>query len=314
MGCLGSWVIRRLLDDGSDVVAFDLATDSHRLELLATPEELARVTFRRGDITDPDAIRDAIAGQQISHIIHCAALQIPFVRADPSRGAQVNVTGTVNVFQAAAAHASQIRGLVYASAAGVFGPAALYPEGFVRDDSIRSPSTLYGVFKQANEDLAKVCWTEQSISSVGLRPWIIYGPGRDQGMTSDVTSAMLAVASGVPYRIGFGGESLFQFAPDVASAFVAAARIQNYGARAFNLGGDTATVHNIVEILEDIEPGCRGTITYEPTPLPVIARADTSGFEATVGTIPVTSLRDGTRQTVTMFRQLLGRGLVKLPQ
>lgn len=314
MGCLGSWVIRRLLDDGSDVIAFDLATDGHRLELLATREKLARVTFTRGDITDLGAIRNVIASKQISHIIHCAALQIPFVRGNPSRGAQVNVTGTVNVFEAAAAHAGQIRGLVYASAAGVFGPPTMYPEGFVRDDSPRNPSTLYGVFKQANEDTARVYWAEQSISSVGLRPWIIYGPGRDQGMTSDVTTAMLAVASGVPYQIGFGGESLFQFAPDVASAFVTAARAEHNGAAAFNLGGETATVQSVVEILEEIDPTCRGRITYDPTPLPVIARADTSGFEATVTTTPITSLPDGTRQTVAMFRRLLDRGLLKFPQ
>jgi nucleoside-diphosphate-sugar epimerase len=313
MGCLGSWVIRKLLDDGSELVAFDLSGDTRRLKLLASDDELGRVTFVRGDITDPNVVKAVVADHRISHIIHCAALQIPFVRANPPVGAQVNVTGTINVFEAALASAPQGRGLVYASAAGVFGPPELYPGGVVRDDSPRAPTTLYGVFKQTNEDSARIYWLEHKLPSIGLRPWIIYGPGRDQGMTSTVTVAMLAAAAVKPYRMAFGGESLFQFAPDVAAAFVAAARSTVDGARAFNIGGDTASIARIVERLEQVEPRSRGLITFDPTPLQVAARADTTGFDSVVGAVRFATIEEGVERTVTMFRNLLERGLVRPP-
>ena len=52
--------------------------------------------------------------------------------------------------------------------------------------------------------------------SVGLRPHTVYGVGRDQGLTSAPTTAMLAAAAGVPYTIPYGGASQLQLARDVA--------------------------------------------------------------------------------------------------
>jgi nucleoside-diphosphate-sugar epimerase len=271
------------------------------------------VTFVEGDITDAGVVSAAINDHGVTHVIHCAALQVPFVRANPTLGARVNVVGTVNVFEAALASAGRVRALVYASAAGVFGPPSMYPGASVDDDAPQRPSTLYGAFKQANEQTARIYWADRGLASVGLRPWIIYGPGRDQGMTSDVTVAMLAAAARVPYRIGFGGESLFQFAPDVAASFVAAAQAGLPGAETFNLGGETASIARVVDLLDELEPGSRDRITYEPAPLPVVSRANAARFEELVGPPPFTSLAAGTERTVTLFRGLLGRGLVKPP-
>lgn len=313
MGCLGAWVIRTLLDEGEEIVGLDLSSDSRRLRLLASPDELARVSFVQADIADTDAVRGVVSSQRITHIIHTAALQVPFVRARPPLGSAVNVTGTVNVFEAAIAHREQVQSVVYASAAGVFGPPDMYPGGVVEDDSLQAPQTLYGVFKQANEGTARIYHADHGLSSIGLRPWIIYGPGRDQGMTSVVTTAMVAAAAAVPYHVAFGGESLFQYAPDVARAFVAAARAQPKGAAMYNLGGVTASVATIVEMLGEIDPESRGLITIDPSTLPVAARVDSTGFERDVDASPPTPLRDGIERSVATFRRLLRDGAIERP-
>ena len=62
------------------------------------------------------------------------------------------------------------------------------------------PGTLYGVYKRANEGTAHVYWADHGVASVGLRPHTVFGPGRDQGLTSAPTTAMLAAACGRPYR------------------------------------------------------------------------------------------------------------------
>ena len=59
-----------------------------------------------------------------------------------------------------------------------------------------SPSTLYGVSKLADEGIARVYRADAGVSSIGLRPYVVYGLGRDQGMTSGPTAAMLAAARG----------------------------------------------------------------------------------------------------------------------
>ena len=62
------------------------------------------MTFVQGDITEPKTISHTVADHGVTHIVHLAALQVPFCKADPVLGAQVNVTGTVNVFEAAKQH------------------------------------------------------------------------------------------------------------------------------------------------------------------------------------------------------------------
>ena len=65
-----------------------------------SPDELAGVTFVAGDITDLALVERTFDEHGITNVIHLAALQVPFCRANPPLGALVNVVGTVNVFEA----------------------------------------------------------------------------------------------------------------------------------------------------------------------------------------------------------------------
>ena len=74
------------------------------------------------------------------------------------------------------------------------------------------PPNHYGVYKQANEGNARIYWLDSGLSSVGLRPMTVYGVGRDQGMTSGPTKAIVAAVLGMPYRVSFSGPTLYQYA------------------------------------------------------------------------------------------------------
>lgn len=314
-GCIGAWTVRCLLGEGASVVAFDLDTDPGRLRLLASDDEIDRVRRVAGDIADPAQVARVVADEGITHIIHLAALQQPFCLANPPRGAAVNVTGTVNIFEAVARHRDQVRGLTYASSAAVFGPPGMYPDGLVRDDSPLSPSTtIYGVYKQANEWTARVYAETQEIGSIGLRPFVVYGPGRDQGRTSTPTVALVAAAARRPYHIDYGGTAAFQYAQDVARLFIRAARCPTTQARALNVGGVTISMAEWIAVIEEVDPAVRGLITYEDLELPFVSRVDASGVERLLGPVPMTALRDGIQQSIAMFRDLLDRGLVAEPQ
>src|SRR5581483_1125329 len=133
-GCIGSWTLALLVEAGVPVAAFDLAEDKRRPKLLMADSELALVNWLTGDIGDPAGVLTAAQRCGARAIIHLAALQVPFCKADPVAGARVNVVGTVNVFEAA--RKLGIKRLAYASsiaAHGVF-------------DAHTMP-TLYGAYK-----------------------------------------------------------------------------------------------------------------------------------------------------------------------
>ena len=189
MGCLGAWTIRELVARGDTCVAADLSDDRARLRAIMTDDQLAAVAFERLDITDGDAVERAVVEHGVSHVIHLAALQIPFCRADPVLGSRVNVTGTTTIFEAAARHRDLVQRVVYTSSAAVYGPPDRYLPGPVPADAPPFPESHYGVYKVANEGTARVYAAERGVSSIGLRPYIVYGVGRDQGATSVPTRA-----------------------------------------------------------------------------------------------------------------------------
>src|SRR5579859_3673209 len=264
LGCIGAWTLHHLVQKGERAVSFDLGDSGHRLDLLMTPDEKAAVTFVRGDLTDSSQVLDVCKTQHITHIIHLAALQVPFCRANPVLGAQVNVVGTVNIFEAA--RQSGINHLTYASSISVYGPQEMYPAGPVAHNAPLAPTNLYGVYKQADEGLARIYWQDHKIGSTALRPYTVYGLGRDQGLTSDPTKGMLAAAAGQPFTINFNSKMQFQFASDVAQQFIDAALMPLDGCYVFNLGGDSADSMDIVKLIKRVKPDA--AITYTETRLP----------------------------------------------
>jgi nucleoside-diphosphate-sugar epimerase len=227
---------------------------------------------------------------------------VPACRKDPLRGARVNVEGTIAVFEAAKAEG--LARVVYASSAAVLGPPEDYPDGAAGDTAATLPRTHYGAFKVANELSARVYFSDDGVSSVGLRPWAVYGPGRDFGMTSAPTLAIQAAVLGVPYRIPYGGMNDLQFVDDVAKAFVASAASTLEGARVYNLRGDVVAVDRVIAEIEAAVPRARGTITRGEGQLAVAFDLDDGAFRRDVPGVPRTPLGAGVRRTVEIFERL----------
>src|SRR6187399_2266057 len=165
LGCIGAWTVKRLRDENVPVWTYDLPGDPHRLRLIMNESALSAVNFVSGDITDAENFERTVTDNQITHVIHLAALQVPFVRADPIQGARVNVVGTAVVLETVKRHTNQIQGFAYASSVGVYGAAELYPAGPLANDAPAHPANLYGVYKQANEGMARIYWQDYQIGS-----------------------------------------------------------------------------------------------------------------------------------------------------
>ena len=309
-GCIGAWTVKRLVEAGIPVWTYDLPGSGHRLKLILDDDALAQVNLVAGDITDFELFKQTVVDNGITHIVHLAGMQVPFVRANPILGMQVNAVGTTVVFETVRQNADQIQGLVYASSAGVYGPAEMYPHGPLAHDAPLAPTNLYGVTKQANEGTARIYWHENGVHSIGLRPYIIYGPGRDQGMTSTPTKAMLAAAVGRPYHISFGGTAVYHHADDAAAVFIRAARTRLAGAPVYNLGGNTVTMDEIVAAIETAVPAMRGQITFEPAQLHTPTAIDDSAINHALASVHWRPLTEGVQQTVELFQTAAGAGKV----
>ncbi len=308
LGCIGAWTVRTLAMEGTPVVAFDLAANPQRLRLIMSPEALRAVTFVTGDITDLESIERALDEHEITNVIHLAALQVPDCKANPPLGARVNVVGTANMFEAVSQRPERIRQLVYTGSVGMFSASDADPmTGVLRADATPHPLNHYGVYKAANEGTARVYWLDRGLSSIGLRPMTVYGPGRDRGLTSTPTKAILAAILGRRYEITFGGRTLFQSAADVASALIIASRATLPGAHAFNLGGTVAHIREVIDAIEAAVPDGSGLLTHAEAGLPFPEEIDTTGLDL-LGPVPVTSLADGIGATADLFREKIHQG------
>jgi len=288
LGAIGAWTVRVLLDRGHEVVGFDLDGSTHRLAMTLSAEELESLPLERGDITALDGLERALDAHGAERVIHLAALQVPFVRADPPLGARVDVVGTVNVFEAVRRRG--IAPLVYASSIAALG------------DGV--PSTLYGVFKRANEGTGVRYFEDFGVSSIGLRPHTVYGPGRDQGVTSAPSAAMQAAADGREFHIPFGGGLQLQYAPDVAEAFVRASELAYEGASVHNLDGPVASMADVIEAIRHVVPDARLTAAEEPLPFP--AGVDAGSFVELLGGPVCRPLPEGVADALRRFRALSG--------
>jgi UDP-glucuronate 4-epimerase len=293
LGCIGAWTCALLAEDGTDVVGFDFGTDDRRLRLVTDAE----VPLVQGDIVDGKALARLLDEHGITHVIHLAALLVPQIKPDPPYGTAVNIGGTVNVLDAAKTRGIQV---AYASSAAVYSNLD-DTGGPVSNDAIGHPATFYGVHKQACEGMARIFWQEEQVPSIGIRPYIVYGPGRDNGLTASPTLAMAAAASGDDYRIAFGGRTQMQFAPDTARVFIAAARAATEGARVFHLGGPAVSLADVAAAIEEAAPGVSISVDEE-TILPFPEELDGAPLDEALGGIDWTPLREGVSATIECLR------------
>lgn len=308
-GCIGVWVLRNLVRERTPVTVLDLDTHRHRLPLVMTSNEISRIEFIQGDVSDYTTVEKALKTSGATHVIHLAALQLPFCKADPVAGARINVVGTVNIFEAAK-HLG-LKKVVYASSTAVYGTSEEYPQEPLPNDAPLKPRSHYGFYKQANEGNAWVYFHDEGFSSIGLRPYVVYGAGRDQGMTSTPTKAILAAAAGQPYHITFGGRYCFQYGDDTARAFIKSARAEFSGAGVFNIGGESVSTTQVIAAIEQVEPSARGRISFDDTPLPFPEEVDNQALVTALGPMAFTPLADGIAETLDIFRRALKAGWIK---
>lgn len=304
-GCIGAWTVRNLVLAGCNVVAVDLPPARRRLDKILEPTLADGVLHVSGDVAAAGMLDQVIAEQAITRVIHLAALQVPFVQADPILGAQVNVVGMLRVMEAVRSANGQVRGATYASSTGAIGAS----------HAPHLPLTLYGAYKLCNEHTAMLYARDFDTYAIGLRPCVVYGPGRDQGLTAALTHALKAVVLGVPYEVPFGGRVDAQYTEDVATAFIRCAMLGNVGdADVYDLHGDTVSVSDYLEAIVRAAPEAEGLLTCADTEVPGKVDVSDRHLVQRLGVLPKTALVDGIQQSLASFRRHRDAGLLSVDE
>ena len=288
-GCIGSWILTILYRSGIPCVGIDLSEKKDRLELILG-NKTSKIKWEVCDITNLKSLKNIVTSYNASAIIHLAGLQVPFCAADPALGARVNVEGTINILETA--KQTNIKRTVYASSVAALG---MPPKGPWKE-------TLYGAYKLANEHTAYVYWQDWQGPSIGIRPNIVYGLARDQGMSSKNTLAIQAAVLNQSYEIPFNGKYSWLYVGEAAQAFITSVSKDLTDANVFNLNGSCETIENGLNLIRQIDKNTNLSCLNQPFPFP--PDLDDDPLRKHIGNYPSVSVKKGIEDTYKAFQQL----------
>jgi UDP-glucose 4-epimerase len=171
-GFIGSHLVERLVSEGAEVRAFCLYNSIGSWGWLDTvPTEVQRaLDVQLGDIRDPRLVDEAVRGVQV--VFHLAALiAIPYSYTAPHSFIETNVSGTLNVLEAARAH--KLERLVHTSTSEVYGTPDSVP---IRESHPLRAQSPYAASKVAADQLALSYHYSFEVPVTVLRPFNTYGP------------------------------------------------------------------------------------------------------------------------------------------
>lgn len=172
-GFIGSNLTKRLVNEGHSVVVLDNLLRGNKIE----KDIFEKIDFRLGDVRDAQFVNDAAKGCDV--IIHFAAvLGVDVVADNPVETMDVEVIGTRNIVMAA--HANNVKKIMYASTSGIYGHSAF--ENVLTEEVLVDPRTSYAMAKRYNEIYLASHHEEKGIDIVSLRFFNVYGYNQDNRM------------------------------------------------------------------------------------------------------------------------------------
>jgi UDP-glucose 4-epimerase len=299
-GFIGSHLVHALLEEGHAVRVLDDLSSGHRENL---PQQ---VELAEADVTDPAAVESAI--DDVDGCFHLAAIaSVARSHRDWLGSHQVNLTGTINVFdRARPSRRRREVPVVYASSAAIYGNCGSFP---VDEESPAAPLSAYGADKYACELNARVAGAIHGVPTVGLRFFNLYGPRQDplspySGVISIFADRLLR---GEPVEIFGDGEQArdFIYISDAVRALRRAMRAATTGAFVFNVcTGKATSVQSLAHTMAEL-CGTKLDVRHRPARCGEvrISIGDPQRAVEQLGFTAQTTLSDGLEMTLDVLRR-----------
>ena len=321
-GFIGSNIVETLLASGRQVVGLDNFATGHRAnldEVRATvgDDHWSRFDMIEGDIRDRDACARAVEG--VDFVLHQAALgSVPRSMADPLNSHDANVTGFINMLDAA--RLAGVKRFVYASSSSVYGDEPNLPK---REERIGDPLSPYAATKAINEVYASVYARAFDYPSIGLRYFNVFGPRQDPDgpYAAVIPKWLIAMTQGRPVEIYGDGSTSRDFCY-VANAVQANVRAALAGDEALDqvynvaVGGRTSLVE-LFNLLRDALS--RHQVHYDQEPRfagfrpgdALHTQADISKAGSLLGYAPTHDITEGLEEALPWYLAMARRSAVQ---
>jgi nucleoside-diphosphate-sugar epimerase len=169
------------------------------------------------DLSDRARLRDLIAREKVTHIIHAGGVSGPMVMADDPAGViAINVTGSMNLLNEAMA--GGVTTFVYCSSVAAIGN--YYEPEPIGEDYPMRPTSTYGNSKAAMDHVLRGLWKKVPLDICSLRLTAVYGPGRETEFNVD--TIVRAALAGKPARLDPLTDWPYIYVDDAADAAIAA--------------------------------------------------------------------------------------------
>jgi len=256
-GFIGYYVVKLLLDEGEQVVLFDVAPESRLTRGIKD-----NVKIVRGDLSNWAQVLDAVKGNAIDSIYHAGAPLPPVTEQHPAAAYAVNVTGTFNVLEAA--RLFDLKSVIYLSSLATFGRDV---PPVVPNDASQRPPNMYGVTKVCCERLGEYYYTRFGVNFRAVRFPPIIGMGRfDRAQSAYNYLAVQESALGRPYTVYVDKSTTIAllYLKDVLLGLVdlKKAEDEKLTRRVYNLYGFPATAQELVDTVKGYIPDAK--IDFKP--------------------------------------------------
>jgi len=169
------------------------------------------------DLSDRARLRNLIAREKITHIIHAGGVSGPMVLADdPAAVLAINVTGSMNLLYEAMA--GGVTTFVYCSSVAAIGN--YYEAEPIGEDYPMRPTSTYGCSKAAMDYVLRGLWRRVPLDLCSLRLTAVYGPGRQTEFNVD--TIVRGALAGKPARLDPLTDWPYVYVDDAAEAAIAA--------------------------------------------------------------------------------------------
>ena len=297
-GFIGSHVARRLLDQGHEVVVFDLFVQ-YVYPMSAVQQYNAAARFKdikdrvrivRGNTQNLDFLIRTFKEIRPTRIIHLAAMPLVKLAMDhPEEAATAIVQGTINVLQAAR-YVDTVERVVYISSSMVYGD---FKTPQVDEEHSTKPKEIYGGLKLSGEILTRVFAQRFGIDFAIVRPSGVYGPTDNNAR---VLSIFLKNAlAGKPLNVhGVAVAIDFTYVTDIADGIILVAMKPEASMQTFNITrGNSRTTLEAAKIVADLVPGTQINVMDKEEHLPDRGTLDISRARTLLGYNPRVDLEQG---------------------
>ena len=294
-GFIGSTLVRKLLKEQFEVTVFDDLSTGLRDNL---PKN-KKLRFIQGDVRDFKSVSSAIHTHP--HIIHLAAQAfVPLSYELPLQTAEVNATGSLNVFKACLDH--NVNRLIHISSSEVFGTAQYTP---MNEQHPLYPHSTYAVAKAAADMWAQTLHCEHKLPVTILRPFNTFGPR--ESLPYFIPEMIRQCLKEATIKVGnLETNRDFTYVEDTVDAMITALQTPHIEGEIINIGTNkTWKMKNILNLIKKETKAEEKKVAIDkrrmrPKDVEILI-TDNSKAKRLLGWKPKTTFEEGIKKTVQWY-------------